>query len=95
MNINNLIESTQRKEPPNQLSEIHLALWYALKGDWDMAHNITQDIQSETASWIHAYLHRKEGDIGNAHYWYRRANKKPYSGSLKAELDEIVKTEFT
>lgn len=95
MDHNKFMQSTKKDVPPSDLTGIHLALWYILKDNWDMAHNITQDIQSETASWIHAYLHRKEGDIGNAHYWYRRGNKKPYTGSLKAELDVIIRTEFT
>ena len=72
MNYIKFKKSIKQEEPPDSLDGVELALWYAVKGDWDMAHNIAQEIHSEAASWIHAYLHRQEGDIGNAHYWYRR-----------------------
>lgn len=52
--------------------------------------NLIQDIEDETASWIHAYLHRREGDVGNADYWYRRAGKRRPSFSLEEEWEEIV-----
>ena len=65
-----------------------------MKDNWDMAHNIVQDINTETASWIHAYLHRVEGDISNAHYWYNRASKEPSSESLESELNDIIKSVF-
>ena len=94
MNYSDFIKITQKETPSDDLDGIHLALWYAMKDNWDMAHNIAQDINSETASWIHAYLHRKEGDISNAHYWYHRAGKKAYSGNLEVELDDIIKTVF-
>ena len=94
MNYNDLIESTKKSNPPSKLFGIRLAVWHILKDDWDMAHNIAQDIKSKNASWVHAYLHRQEGDIGNAHYWYRIANKNPYSGSLKIELDDIIASVF-
>jgi hypothetical protein len=51
------------------------ALWYDGKGDWDKSHEVIQDVESKNAAWIHAYLHRKEGDVGNAQYWYSRAGK--------------------
>ena len=60
------------------------------KGDWEKSHNIAQDIHSDTGSWIHAYLHRKEGDIFNADYWYSKAGKKRPSVSLEKEWEEIV-----
>ena len=49
------------------------ALWWAAKGNWDEAHKIVQDEETADAAWVHAYLHRVEGDLGNAGYWYRRA----------------------
>jgi hypothetical protein len=52
------------------------ALWYDARGEWDKAHELIQDVQDKNASWIHAYLHRKEGDDPNAGYWYSRAGKK-------------------
>ena len=51
------------------------ALWWAKKGDWDKAHRLVMDEQSAEAAWVHAYLHRVEGDLGNAGYWYRQAHK--------------------
>ena len=94
MQYDDFIKLTKESEPSDKLSGVYLAIWYAVKDNWDMAHNIVQDINTETASWIHAYLHRVEGDIGNAHYWYNRAGKKAYSGDLKPELDDIIKTVF-
>ena len=76
------------------LRKIHLsylnALWYDAKGEWDKAHEMVQDIDDNNASWIHAYLHRKEGDTANADYWYSRAGKKRPSLSLEKEWEEIV-----
>ena len=94
MQYDDFIKLTKASEPSDKLSGVHLAIWYAVKDNWDMAHNIVQDINTETASWIHAYLHRVEGDIGNAHYWYNRARKKPSSEPLKSELDDIIQLLF-
>jgi len=94
MQYNDFIKLTKSSEPSDELKGIHLSLWYAVKDDWDLAHNIVQDINSETASRIHAYLHRVEGDIGNAHYWYDRAGIEPYSRSLESELDHIIRSVF-
>jgi hypothetical protein len=66
------------------------ALWYAGKGDWEQAHNIAQDIPTREGSWVHAYLHRVEGDDSNASYWYNRAGKKMSALSLEAEWEEIA-----
>jgi hypothetical protein len=76
--------------PPADLSPALLALWHDGCGDWQRAHEVAQDIEEESGSWVHAYLHRKEGDVGNAHYWYRRAGVTPASGSLDAEWRAIV-----
>ena len=94
MQYDDFIKSTKESEPTDKLSGVHLAIWYAVKNNWDMAHNIVQDINTQTASWIHAYLHRVEGDISNAHYWYNRAKKEPSSESLKSELDDIIQLLF-
>ncbi|NUR55388.1 MAG: hypothetical protein HOQ29_13155 [Acidobacteria bacterium] len=67
-----------------------VALWHDARGDWAAAHNAAQDIDDETGSWVHAYLHRKEGDHANAGYWYRRARKPACSGSLESEWDAIA-----
>ena len=66
------------------------ALWWAAKGDWDRAHKIVQDESDAGAAWVHAYLHRVEGDLGNAGYWYRRAGRTMPQGDLAAERDAIV-----
>ena len=75
MHYDDFIKLTKESEPLALLTDIHLALWYAFKDNWDMAHRIVQDINTQTASWIHAYLHRVEGDLDNANYWYNRAKK--------------------
>ena len=94
MQYEDFIKLTKESEPSDKLAEIHLAIWYAVKDNWDMAHKIVQDINTKTASWIHAYLHRVEGDIGNAQYWYNRAKKESSSESFETELNDIIKSVF-
>ena len=60
------------------------ALWWAAKGEWDQAHKIVQDESDANSAWVHAYLHRVEGDLGNAGYWYRQAGQ-PVARILEAE----------
>ena len=79
-----------RAAPPRELAAPLAALWWAKKGDWDKAHRLVMDDASPEAAWVHAYLHRVEGDIGNAHYWYRRARRPAADGELDAECDAIV-----
>ena len=76
--------------PAPQLDAPLAALWWAAKDDWDRAHRIVQDETSADAAWVHAYLHRVEGDLGNAGYWYRRAERPAANGSLQAEWEDIV-----
>ena len=73
------------------LKKLLEALWYDGSGNWKKAHEITQEIHSEDASEIHAYLHRKEGDKWNANYWYKRARKPFCDASLNQEWQELVK----
>jgi hypothetical protein len=69
------------------------ALWWAGKGDWERAHQCAQQQEGDPAcDWVHAYLHRVEGDLGNAGYWYRRAGKPAATGPLAAEWDAIAAT---
>ena len=75
-------------------SDIELALWHAMKNNWEMAHNIVQDINTNNSSWIHAYLHRFEGDLSNANYWYNRAGKKCSTETFQFELNNIIKSIF-
>ena len=92
MRYDDFIKLTKQSAPSDILTGVHLALWYAFKDNWDIAHNIVQDINTQTASWIHAYLHRVEGDLGNANYWYNRAGKKSSAESLEVELNNIIKS---
>jgi hypothetical protein len=66
------------------------ALWWAAKGDWDRAHKIVQDEHGADAAWVHAYLHRVEGDLSNAGYWYRQAGQPAAKDSLDAEWERIL-----
>lgn len=83
--------SLLESKPPPELSPYLQALWWDAKGAWERAHELAQDIDDRTGSWIHAYLHRKEGDLGNAAYWYRRAGKPVPSISLREEHEAMVK----
>jgi hypothetical protein len=76
--------------PPDTLSPLLKALWLDRKGDWAGSHDIAQDIDTPDAAWVHAYLHRKEGDLWNADYWYRRAGRNRPAISLEREWDELV-----
>ncbi len=90
MTFDEFKRSTSDDQPPADLSRPLLALWHDARGNWSAAHETAQEIKDATGSWIHAYLHRKEGDLGNAGYWYHRAGKPERSGSLDAEWDEIA-----
>lgn len=83
-------QSLTSPTPPPDLGPALLALWHDGRGDWHRAHDLAQQLDDETGAWIHAYLHRKEGDIGNAHYWYRRAGRPAASGALAAEWEQIA-----
>ena len=77
--------------PPAGVSPPVLALWWERRGDWQRAHAaVAQDEDGRAAAWVHAYLHRREGDLGNAGYWYRRAGRPMATVSLDAEWDEIA-----
>ena len=91
MTYKEFTESLDAGNPPAGISDILKALWYDGKGDWESSHNIAQDIHDRNGSWIHAYLHRKEGDIFNARYWYRQANKPEFEGSLADEWKSLVR----
>jgi hypothetical protein len=76
--------------PSEQWSGALLALWWDGQGNWDHAHEVAQEIEDRDGAWVHAYLHRKEGDEANAGYWYRRAGRRPASGDLSQEWRQIV-----
>jgi hypothetical protein len=90
MNLSQFTATLKADAPPAGSSRVLEALWYAGKNDWAKAHTIAQDIESKDGYWVHAYLHRQEGDLGNANYWYRRAGKAMPSSSLEMEWEEIV-----
>jgi hypothetical protein len=75
---------------PPEVAPALLALWHDARGDWDAAHRVAQDVDDANGAWVHAYLHRKEGDAGNAAYWYRRARRPVATGDLLAEWEQIV-----
>jgi hypothetical protein len=82
--------SLTAKTPPRELAPPLAALWWASKGDWDKAHKIVMDEDGRAAAWVHAWLHRVEGDAGNAAYWYRQASRPVASGAHDAEWIAIV-----
>jgi hypothetical protein len=79
-----------KPKPPADLAPALAALWWAGKGKWDKAHGIVMNDDGRDAAWVHAYLHRVEGDIGNAGYWYRQARRPAASGPPEAEWDAIA-----
>jgi hypothetical protein len=82
--------SLPSKKPPSGLSPALTALWWAGKDAWDKAHDIVMNGEGADCAWVHAYLHRVEGDLDNARYWYRRASRKPAEGDLAAEWVAIA-----
>lgn len=76
--------------PPGSASPALIALWHAAKGDWERAHEVAQTDESQNGSWVHAYLHRVEGDLSNAGYWYRRAGRDVPADSLEEEWANIA-----
>jgi hypothetical protein len=82
--------SVAQSAPPAGLAPPLAALWWAAKGDWDKAHKLAQDDEGADAAWVHAYLHRVEGDLPNARYWYGAARKPEATGALESEWTAIV-----
>ena len=82
--------SLSAASPARELDPPLAALWWAAKGNWDQAHKIVQDEDGADAAWVHAYLHRVEGDLGNASYWYRQARRPAATDSLESEWQRIV-----
>ena len=75
--------------PPPGLSLALQALWWDAKGDWGRAHQCAQEEDDRAGAWVHAYLHRKEGDLANAGYWYRQAGRPTAAGTLDEEWTAI------
>jgi len=83
-------ESFKSDQPSGGLSDQLKSLWYDGKGDWDQAHAQVDHLSDLASAWVHAYLHRKEGDIWNADYWYSKAQKKRPNLSLDEEWEQLV-----
>lgn len=92
MTLSELLQSVAHDDvPPPKLSPELCALWHTKKGNWEAAHNIAQDIHTQMGSWIHALLHVIEGDLGNASYWFHRAQKPSRKPSeIDALWEEIA-----
>ncbi len=82
--------SLSAQSPPGDLTEHEKALWYAGKGEWDKAHQIVQDMNDQISARIHAFLHRQEGDLSNARYWYEKAGIKMPAVNLEEEWELLV-----
>jgi hypothetical protein len=85
-----LDEFVQQEQCPTSLPPALQALWYAKQGNWNKAHEIVQDADDTDSAWIHAYLHRQEGDLSNARYWYRRSKQPEFTASLSQEWEHIT-----
>jgi hypothetical protein len=88
--LEEFMDTTRSTDPPAGLSPALLALWHDARGDWHQAHRITQDLDDRDGAWVHAYLHRREGDSGNAAYWYRRAQRPIAQGPIEEEWERIT-----
>ncbi len=90
MTVNEFIRSTEKTTPPEGIPIELLSLWYDARGDWEKSHDLISENESAEAAHIHAYLHRKEGDLWNAGYWYRRVGEKRPDISLDNEWLHLV-----
>ncbi len=91
MTIDEFRQTINDNQLPSRLSNPLAALWHDARGDWDQAHDFAQRDNEAESAWVHAYLHRKEGDLVNADYWYVRAGRTLPEERLEEEWEEIVK----
>ena len=91
MTVDELRATLSDDAPPPACPPPSQALWHDARGDWDEAHRVAQDVDDADGAWVHAYLHRKEGDLPNASYWYRRAGKTRTTVPLEEEWTEIAR----
>ncbi|MBU2492170.1 MAG: hypothetical protein KJ571_06050 [Bacteroidetes bacterium] len=91
MKFKDFLDTIKNEEPPNELNDYLKALWYDKKGNWEKAHSSILILTDSKADWLHAYLHRKEGDLNNASYWYRKANRSKPAIPLDEEWHNLVK----
>jgi hypothetical protein len=92
MTLQGFRESLLLDAPPRELSAALAGLWWDAKGDWARGHETAGQDEGLACAWVHAYLHRKEGDASNAGYWYGRAGKKPARNSLEQEWVDITRS---
>ncbi len=93
MTVDDFKASVETADKPNSdLNDVLKALWYDAKGNWEKAHELCQSAGNKEGDWVHAYLHRVEGDLPNASYWYHRANQPRFDGSLAEEWESIAET---
>lgn len=90
MGLDDFKKTLEQTTPPSNISPNLIALWYDGKGNWTKAHDIADGNPYPEADWVHAYLHRKEGDSWNANYWYRRAGKTMPKITLEEEWEQLV-----
>ena len=90
MDVKEFRDSASGAEPPAGLGPALMALWHLARDEWDAAHGCAQGDSGRDGCWVHAHLHRMEGDRANAGYWYRRADRPPSEASLDDEWEEIA-----
>ncbi len=90
MDLQSFSASLRAPTPPPGLSRALDALWYEANGEWDRAHRLAQSEDNEDGAWVHAYLHRVEGDLANAAYWYRRAQRPVAQAAAREEWAAMV-----
>ncbi len=90
MSVTDFKRSLQQQQPPESYPPALRALWWTSKGQWNAAHDIVMAHGGADCAWVHAHLHRVEGDLDNARYWYRRAGKRVATADLAAEREAIV-----
>ena len=90
MNVSAFQRSLSNPKPPARLPPALAALWWAARDHWEQAHTIVMNDDGKDCAWVHAHLHRREGDLDNARYWYRQAGRRPASGPFEAEWTAIA-----
>ena len=85
------VSSLDREAAPVGATPMLRAVWHGLRGDWDAAHKLAQAQDDAEGAWVHAWLHRIEGDLGNADYWYRHAGRPSRRDDTRDEGLEIAR----
>ena len=90
--VDSFVRSLDGDAPPGSATPMLRAVWHGLHGDWDAAHELAQAQDDAEGAWVHAWLHRIEGDLGNADYWYRRADRPSRRDDTRGEGLEIARS---